>query len=324
MLKHNLLVCKIPLERLALFCQNLGLCLHAGMDVPTSLKTCTRSSANSELRQIIEQAAESTAAGMSLSEALAPWRERFPAFFVPVLQCGEQSGKEEESLGYLQRHCRLLVEPARVMRNTWLAPLSIMLAGSTVCAVAYLLLASLRAALAYVAHAAMFYGIIAAIVAIVLLIPQAKWIVDALKLLLPAIGQAERELAMSRFFHAMNLLYSTGGQPVQRMIRLAAESADNLILRWDYLRAASAIERGETIAEAFATPRTIPDDVKHMIATGDEAGKLEDAFDTVSRTLDESAQHRLLVFQQLFFRAVALAVVFSMTMTITSLLALRG
>jgi general secretion pathway protein F len=170
----------------------------------------------------------------------------------------------------------------------------------------------------------MFYGTIAAILALFVLVPQAKWLLDALKLLLPAIGQAERELAMSRFFHAMNLLYSTGGQPVERMIRLAADSADNYILRWDYLRAAAAIERGETIADAFAAPRTIPDDVKHIIATGEEAGKLEDAFDSVSRSLDESVQRRLLVFQQLFCRAVGLAVVGSVTATIFSLLPVRG
>lgn len=320
---HSLLPRRIPLERLAHFCQNLGVCLRAGLDVATSLKTCTRSAADSGLGQIISQAAEITAAGMSLSEALAPWRERFPAFFLPVLRCGEQSGREEEALAYLERHCRLLAEPARAMRNTWLAPLAIMLFGTTVCTVAHLLLVSLRAAIGYLGHAAMFYGAIAAVMALIFCVPQAKSIVDALKLALPAIGRAERELAMSRFFHAMNLLYSTGGQPVEGMILLAAESADNFILRWDYLRAAAAIERGATIAEAFAAPRTIPDDFKHMIATGEEAGKLEDAFDAVSRSLDESVQHRLLVFQQLFFRAVGLAVVASMTATLFSLLSAR-
>ena len=323
MLKHNLLARPIPLERLAQFCMNLGVCLRAGMDVPASLKTCTRSSVDSELGQIIERAAERTAAGMSLADALEDERQRFPAFFLPVLRCGEQSGREEETLAYLERHCRLLVEPARAMRNTWLAPLAIMLVGTAVCAAAHLMLASLGDALAYLAQAAKFYGTVAAILAIFVWVPQAKWIADALKLLLPAIGQAERELAMSRFFHAMNLLYSTGGQGVERMIRLAAESADNSILRWDYLRAAAAIERGDTISEAFSVPRTIPADVKAMIDVGDEAGKLEDAFDAVSRTLDESVRRRLLVFQQFFFRAVALAVVFSMSMTLVSLLSLR-
>lgn len=322
MLKYKLPARRIPLEQLAFLCQNLSVCMRAGMDVPMSLKACMRSSANSELGQIVGRAAESTAAGMSLSDALAPWRERFPAFFLPVLQCGEQSGREDEALGYLERHCRLLIEPTRAMRNTWLAPLAVVLVGSAICAVAHLLLASIRDAFIYVAEAAMFYGTIAAVLALFIWASQAKLVLEALKLVLPAIGQAERELAMSRFFHAMNLLYSTGGQPVERMIRLSADSADNFILRWDYLRAAVAIERGETIGEAFAAPRTIPDDIKHMIATAEEAGKVEDAFDSVSRSLDDSVQHRLLAFQQLFLRAVGLAVVFSMTATLISLLSI--
>jgi type II secretory pathway component PulF len=197
-----------------------------------------------------------------------------------------------------------------------------MLVRSTICAVAYLLLASIPEAFAYIVEATMFYGTIAAVLALFVWVPQLKLMLEALKLLLPAVGQAERELAMSRFFHAMNLLYSTGGQPVERMIRLSADSADNFILRWDYLRAATAIERGETIGEAFAAPRTIPDDIKHMVATAEEAGKLGDAFDSVSRSLDDSVQHRLLAFQQLFLRAVGLAVVFSMTATLISLLSI--
>ena len=42
---------------------------------------------------------------------------------------------------------------------------------------------------------------------------------------MPVIGPAERELTLNRFFHAMNLLYSTGGRRVEQMIHLAADSA---------------------------------------------------------------------------------------------------
>ena len=43
----------------------------AGLDVATSLRTCTRSSPNLALREIMEQAAQQTTAGTSLLVALA-------------------------------------------------------------------------------------------------------------------------------------------------------------------------------------------------------------------------------------------------------------
>lgn len=315
---------KIPYEPLSLFCSNLGTSLHAGLDVATSLRLCAKSSQNPALREIVEQAATQAARGICLPDVLQRWQSRFPPFFVPVLRCGEESGRQDEALDYLQRHCRLLAGPARIVRNTWLAPLAIMLAGSIVCAFANLMFAPFRVTLSYVAHAATFYGVIAAVIAVVLWVPPAKAIVDGLKLIVPVIGPAERELAMNRFFHALNLLYSTGGLRVEQMIRVAADSADNFILRYDLRRAARVIERGGTIAEAFFAPLSVSYDRKALIQAGEDAGKLEDAFETIARQSDDSVQHSLIAFQQLFYRAVAVAVIGSMTATILSLPAIRG
>lgn len=288
----------------------------------SSLRICSRSSP--ALQEILEQAAELTKAGMGLCDALDRWQERFPPFFLPVLRCGEETGRQDAALAYLERHCRLLAGPARTKQNTWRVPLGVLLGGSVICGVAHLLLAPLPVTFAYILHTMGYYGVLAAFLAVAFWVPQAKRLVDGLKLVLPVIGPAERELAMSRFFHAMSLLYSTNGRRVEQMIRLAAESSDNIILRRDFVRAAAAVESGATIAEAFAIPSTIPCDLKSLVSAGDEAGKLEDAFDAVARTVDESVQHRLRLFQQLFFRVVASSVVFSVAMTLYSLLAIPG
>lgn len=259
---------------------------------------------------------------MELSEALAPWADHFPAFFLPVLRCGEHSGRTDQTLRYLEQHCGMLVEPARIMRNTWLVPLCIMLAGSAVCALAYLVFAPFSATFAYVVRTVTFYGTIAVAVAAALCVPQIRAVVDQLKLVVPKIGPAERELAMNRFFHAMNLLYSTGGRRVEQMICLAADSTGNAVLRRDFLRAAAAIESGGTIGQAFSAPAMLPFDYKAMILVGDEAGKLDAAFETLCRLTSDGVVRHLRGFQEIFFRVVAAAVIFSVTMTLFSLTAL--
>lgn len=125
---------QIPLEQISLFCGNLATCLGAGLNVPTSLRASTRSSSSAALQEIIEQAAKHAAAGQGLADALQPWQHRFPAFFLPVLRCGEKSGRLDEAAAYLGRHCHLLAGPARVIRNTWLVPLAVMLCGSVISA----------------------------------------------------------------------------------------------------------------------------------------------------------------------------------------------
>jgi type II secretory pathway component PulF len=210
------------------------------------------------------------------------------------------------------------------MRDTWLVPLGLVLGGTAICAIAYLVFAPLAVAMRYIVDSLTFYGVLAVIWWAAFRVHTIREMVDQLILVLPFIGPAERELTMNRFFHAMNLLYSTGGRRVEEMIRLAADSAENLYLRGDLLRAAAIIESGGTIGEAFAAPAMLPFDYKTTIVAGDEGGNLETAFDTVCRASAESVQSHLVGVHQFFFRVVAGAVAFSTMMALYSLITMRG
>ncbi|MFH1918679.1 MAG: hypothetical protein ABIP48_02155 [Planctomycetota bacterium] len=83
--------------------------------------------------------------------------------------------------------------------------------GSRACAHAPYGLAPVTQTLAFVARTATIYAAVGAALFFIFGVPQAKFIVDRAKLLLPVVGQAERELAVNRFLHSFNLLYSTGG-----------------------------------------------------------------------------------------------------------------
>jgi type IV pilus assembly protein PilC len=311
---------RIPLEELSRFAGNLATCLAAGIRVPDGLRTCTRSSATALLPQIVEAAAERAASGMELSDALEPDQRHFPPFFIPMIRCGERVGRLDEALRYLEEHCRLLDPPTRMMRNTWLYPLVIVLFGSVINILAHLLFAPLSRTLSYVIHTLFNYGILAAVVGFFLAVPEAKRILDHVKLVLPVIGPVERELALNRFFHSFNMLYSTGGMRVEAMIRLAAQAIGNTVVRDDVLRAAEVIEAKGTITDAFAAPTTVTADQKATIGAGEQAGKLEDALAAISRATAESVQFRLKAFQEVFFRIVALVVILSIAGTLLSLI----
>jgi type II secretory pathway component PulF len=314
---------KIPLQQLSHFSGQMATCVAAGIDIPTSLRTCCRSSPSPLLREILPRAAEQTATGTALFDSLKLRRDCFPAFYLPVLRCGEESGHLDQTFRYLERHCRLLVGPARTMRDTWLVPLVLILSGNAISAIAYLIFAPFTVATRYIFDSITYYAVAAIIVWAALSVPELRAIVDRLILAVPFIGPAQRELAINRFFHALHLLYASGGRRVESMIYLAADSAGNVALRDDFLRAAKVIQRGGTISEAFTAPALLPLNYKATVVAGDEGGKLEAAFDTICRASAESVQSCLVGVQQVFFRVVAASVIFSTTMTLLSLFAMR-
>ena len=79
-------------------------------------------------------------------------------------------------------------------------------------------------------------------------------------------------------------------------------------------------ESGGTIIEAFAAPRRIPLEYKSMIAVGDEAGRLEQSFDNVSRRTAEDVEHRMRLLGRILRRVVSFVVVLSLVGTLQGLI----
>jgi type II secretory pathway component PulF len=307
---------KIPLEQLSVLCQNVATCLSAGLRVPASLRASVRSSGRGALKGIVETAAERTASGGELSEALEPSKDRLPPFFLPVVRCGEQSGRLDEAFHYLARHCRLMVRPSRMARNAWLFPLVIVLTGSVIKVALVAAFAPIAVTVAYVGSTLLSYAMAAALVGVVLFVPWIRAILDRVKLAVPVLGPTERDLAVNRFFQALNLVYSTGGVRVEAMIRLAAQSVDNRAIRSDLVRAAEVIEAGGTISDTFRASQFISWEYKETICVGEEAGKLDRAFDIVARLTEEALEHRLNMFNKVFQRIVSSAVSLSIVATV--------
>jgi type II secretory pathway component PulF len=314
------LVPQIPFKDLAAFSGNLTTCLEAGLNVPDSLETSTRSSPCLLLRSAGPAAAERARAGAPLSEALVGLANRLPRFYLPVLHCGDQSGRVDEALRFLQQHCALLERPSRMMRNMWFVPLVVFALGSIVTVIAYFAFAPFLTAMRYFLNTAANYAVLGAVVVLILKVPQLNRIWEQLLLALPAVGPATRELAVNRFFHAFNLLYRTGGIAVGQMVRTACSAVDNTIVRDEFLATVPQLDGGATLTDSLKACSTLTADQKATVAAGEEAGKLEDALEVLCRQTSESLQFRLARFQAIFFRILALAVALSVAMTIYGLM----
>lgn len=112
-----------PYDKLAHFAGNLATCLETGVGVEQSLKTASLSLSGTRLAPALEVSLTRVKRGTSLAEAFAAIEWGLPTFFVPMVQAGEQTGRTDEALRHLERHCRLLIAPSNALRNVWLVPL---------------------------------------------------------------------------------------------------------------------------------------------------------------------------------------------------------
>ncbi len=309
----------VPYEKLAHFAGNLATCLEAGVGVEQSLKTASRSLAGTWLAPALQVSLTRVAKGATMAEAMAAIEWGLPKFFVPMIQAGEQTGRVDEALRHLERHCRLLVAPTNALRNAWLVPLALMLFGTIVQLAAHVLLMPWTATVSFVFHSLTSYAMLAVIVFIVVSSP-AKPIIDQLKMLLPIVRDVERESAVNHFFHALAMLYAGGGRRVESMINFSARTVSNEAIRQDLLAVVGRIERGDTITEAFRGSRHLLQHEQDFIQSGDLSGTLERSFERIATDAAEKLRFRLGIFQTITTRIMGSLVVYSILMTAVSLI----
>ena len=311
---------QFPLKDLSAFSGNLATCLKAGLNVPDCVETCTRSSPNTFLRSAGQRVADKTRQGATLSEALEEMAKHLPGFYLPVLRCGEQSGRTDEALHYLQEHCALLEKPSQLIRSLWFVPLVLYVVSSAVLILAYFLLMPFFTATAYLVHKVTTLAVLAAVALIVLNVAPVRPLWEQLLLALPVIGPAIRLLAVNRFLHAFNLLYCTGGMSMARMVCICHTTVGNMVVGDEFLTAIPLLEEGKPLSESLARCQSLTYEQKHMIHTGEEAGRIEDALNKVCSQASESLKTRLKAFGAIYFRVVGAIIIVGTLLTLRSLL----
>jgi type II secretory pathway component PulF len=305
-------------KRLARFSADMRTCLHSAIDVARALELCLKPLANTALGQSWSSAAGRVREGSSLADALRPGDQITPAFYLPVVEAGESSGRLVEAFDFLERHCNLLAAPAAAIRGAWLYPICILLAGSVLRILIHLMMGSvLEGGGLFVTELASWLQL-AIIVAVVALTPL-RQLFDQLRLSIPWLGELEREIAIHRFFRVMALMYETGDGRVEEMIRTAAKTVTNHAAQSQLLGAAEAIERGATISEAFIGVTLLTTDERGTIDAGELSGTLESALNRIADESESSMMSRLAFLQPILNRIVMAFVAFSIVSTMAGL-----
>lgn len=305
--------------RLARFAGDMKTCSRSSLGMTQALELCLKPHRNTWLGECWGSAVSEVQNGSSLTRALQPAAKRMPEFYLAVIDAGERGGRLEEAFAFLESHCKLLDAPAKAIRNVWLVPVCILLAGTVIKTSIMMFFGSLMGATQFLFGQLLSWLQTVILVGIVMLTPIRE-LFDFVRLRIPWLGDLEREIAVHRFFRVMALLDGVSEARVEAMIRTAVKTVSNQAARRDLLQAAGAIEEQATIAEAFDRVDLLTADERGMIAVGEMAGSME----TCYRQIADDSEHRLMAklkfLQPMLVRIVSLIVMFSILATVFGLL----
>jgi type II secretory pathway component PulF len=307
---------RIDNQTLWLFADSMTACISSGLPVKKSLELSGARARSKALREVIRAALKRCDQGMSVSEALEPGVRVFPRYFLPVIRAGEASGRLVEAFQLLYHYCYRIGPSVRLVRNTWLYPLVIIVFGWVIRTGVFVYFGKYQAAWQFLC-ATFGAGLLLALLGWLLFkIKPVKRAVDHILLQLPIIRETEIRLAVVLFFATFRLAYEAGGLGVVHMFDLAWHTVRNGAIRQDLLKARRILEQNGTFGDAFGKSALLEDDLKGMINTGSLSGRLDRSLAQIVETATQQLQVTLQIFNQFFQRLVAFSVAMSIVETV--------
>lgn len=290
----------------ALWTRTAATLLGAGVPLDRVLAFTAANAGHAGLADALRDARRSVQRGTSFAEALSRHSRYFDPLFVAMVSAGEASGALEVVFERLADHLDETAELRSQVRAALLYPAlmavvacigTVVMLGFVIPRFAVIMTdigGSLPASTRLLLGASRLltagwwaWLIAAAILAYIIRrlaadpVKRRQW--HGARLNWPWVGDLERKYAAAGFAHTLGLLLKSG-IPALPALRIARNASANLVLQEGIDRAAAAVAEGSALAPALAG--TLPPLALHMIAAGEESGRLEELCLRVAATYD--------------------------------------
>jgi type II secretory pathway component PulF len=298
---------RLPLPALIDLCRALRHYLGAGLTLRDVFQQqAQRGSA--AVRPVATRISAGLENGDDLEDLLKKETAAFPPLFTALATVGEQTGMLPEVFRELEDYFRL----QQRLRNQFISQItmpavSLGLAIFIIAGVIWILGAlggadvtgfgtGGEAALGFLCVAfGLIGGVLAAYVVAKRLLRQG--VLDGLLLRIPVIGPCLRALAVTRFCLALRLTLETA-MPTARALRLSFHATGNSAFEAVAETAQKSVKAGEELTVAVAKTRLFPEQFQHVIAVGEESGRLTEVLEQQGKQYAEESEMRLKVLAQ--------------------------
>lgn len=312
----------LPSRELVLMIRQLATLISAGLPLAQSLQTLVAQSENVRQRQLLEALHQRVLNGGSLAEAVAEHRETFSPLYCAMIAAGEASGKLDRVLEQLADYSEKTQQLKNKLLQALIYPLLLTLVALAV--VMILLTAVVPEVVQQFSHmqqnlpattrllmtlsdltqrwgVAALGGLLMLLLICRLALRQParrkRWHQQVLRL--PVIGAVALNLNLARYARTLSILTSSA-VPLLESMAIAASVLSNDFIRERLQQAAGRVREGVTLTQALTETALLPPMMRHMIASGEQSGDLNQMLTRIADIQDQSFISRLTIALSLF------------------------
>ncbi|MFQ5480078.1 MAG: type II secretion system F family protein [Thermodesulfobacteriota bacterium] len=290
------------------FTQELSDMLESGLALDRSLSILAELEKNDAFKKVIIEVHKDIQAGEPFADALEKHPHLFSEIYINTVRAGEAGGSLEIVLSRLKK----FIEDARRLKedikSALIYPMLLILVGGS--AVALMLMVFIpkfsviledmggvmplptQILLNISGTLTRFWPLIIILIAASLLgfkailkTEEGRVKFDRLKLRIPLFGPILRKAAVSRFSRTLGALMQ-GGLPILESLKIAVRTIGNSYMTREISPAIDGVRRGRGLTEPLKETSSFPALAIHMLAVGEETGKLDETLIRLSDKYD--------------------------------------
>lgn len=279
-------------NKLATAYYNLSIMLEAGIPVKRSLNTIAEG-LKGELRKTFVNLVKGVSAGNCLAETMSKYPNVFATLDVMLVDAADTSGNLSESFKLLSEWYDFSNRLKRKLVSGLMLPFMVIHVAATVGPLPFIFMGIISIAgyiRIMVIILALLYVPIIFILAVLHLMPNTGTIrrfLDFVVLRIPILGLAVRQLALSRYCRAFNMMYKAG-IPIIQCAQRAPGVMGNAIVADVVKGGAKSAQAGNMVWEGFS-PK-LPVDFLNLWRIGEETGELDNSIKRLADNTRETAE----------------------------------
>lgn len=296
---------RVSNKDIVILSRQLATLFEAQVSANRIFRLLSSESENKVLGAKLAAVADDIQAGNTISGSIAKHPKVFSAFYVNMVKAGEESGKLDETFGYLADYLDRTYALITKARGALIYPAFVVITFVTVMILMFtMVIPKISSILTEsgqdipiytkivlgISNFFVSYGFIvlgAVIIGVFFLIryirtPAGKFAFDRLKLAVPYVSTLFKKLYLSRLADNMNTMLISG-IPMIRALELTSSVVNNQIYQNIIAAAVEDVKAGKAVSEALSGHPEIPGIMVQMMKVGEETGELGSILKTLAR-----------------------------------------
>lgn len=325
---------RVPRKEVVMFSRQLAVLISATVPIVQALRILVKQTKSINFKIIISEISDEVDGGARLSATLGRYPQVFSDFFVHMVRSGETTGKLDETLNYLADQQEKDYDLTSKIKGAMIYPAFILVAMAAVAVLMMIFVlpkltdiltqggAELPWSTKLVMGASKFlqtkwWLVLLLIIILVTLYnfinnqPEGRRRIDGLKMRLPIFGGIYQNMYMVRFSRSLSTLL-VSGVPLTRSLEIVGDIIGNRVYKEIIAETIKDVEAGKSIASVFIKSNIVPVMLPHMMAIGEQTGKLDLILDKIAtfyaRELENTVENLVSIIQPLILVIMGIGV----------------